>query len=141
MPIPAVTSGSTTDGPSASDAPPTSGRASRPGELLPADLARIVRRLRDHPRDAGLWGEPAFAWEVDRVRHQLAPIVSRRALASSFAREASRTAWAPLSSAAAATPLEPGSIGPVHCAYAVRWLELGDGAPRPGWSGFVTGRD
>src|SRR5262249_15187264 len=134
-----ITSGSTTDGPSASDAPPTSGRAPRSGELLPKDLARIVRRLHDHPRDAGLWGEPAFAWEVDRVRRQLAPIVSRRALASSFAREAFRTA--PTAPAArAAVPLEPGSIGPVHCAYAIRWLELGDGAPRPGWSGFVTDR-
>ena len=137
VPIVAITSGSTTDGPSASDAPPTSGRAPRPGELLPTDLARIVRRLHDHPRDAGLWGEPAFAWEVDRVRRQLAPIVSRRALASSFLRESFRTAWVPPSGIA----IEPGSIGPVHCAYAVRWLELGDGAPRPGWSGFVTGRD
>jgi hypothetical protein len=136
VPIVAITSGSTTDGPSASDAPPTSGRLSRSGELLPKDLARIVRRLRDHPRDAGLWGEPAFAWEVDRVRRQLAPIVSRRALASSFAREAFRTASASVPAAAAGA----GSIGPVHCAYAVRWLELGDGAPRPGWSGFVTDR-
>ena len=140
MPIVAVTSGSTTDAPSASDAPPTSGRASRPGELLPTDLARIVRRLRDHPRDAGLWGEPAFAWEVDRVRRQLEPIVSRRALASSFAREAFRTAWTPPSGPAGAVG-EPATIGPVHCAYGVRWLELGDGAPRPGWSGFVAGRD
>src|SRR5689334_7994006 len=137
VPIVAVTSGSTTDGPSASDAPPASGRASRLGELLPSDLARIVRRLRDHPRDAGLWGEPAFAWEVDRVRRQLAPIVSRRALASSFAREAFRTAGSP----PPAPSMDAPRIGPVHCAYAVRWLELGDGAPRPGWSGFVTGRD
>jgi len=81
--------------------------------------------------------KPAFAWEVDRVRRQLAPIVSRRALASSFAREAFRTAGASAAGAIRGT----GSIGPVHCAYAVRWLELGDGAPRPGWSGFVAGRD
>jgi hypothetical protein len=140
VPIVAITSGSTTDGPSASDAPPTSDRASRSGELLPTDLARIVRRLHDHPRDAGLWGEPAFAWEVDRVRRQLAPIVSRRALAASFAREAFRTAGAAVSTAAGQV-VAPGSIGPVHCAYGVRWLELGDGAPRPGWSGFVTGGD
>jgi hypothetical protein len=137
VPIVAITSGSTTDGPSAPDAPPKNGRAQRLGELLPSDLARLVRRLHDHPRDAGLWGEPAFAREVDRVRRQLAPIVSRRALASSFAREAFRTAGA----SAAGAIREAGSIGPVHCAYAVRWLELGDGAPRPGWSGFVAGRD
>ena len=93
VPIVAITSGSTTDGPSASDAPPTSDRASRSGELLPTDLARIVRRLHDHPRDAGLWGEPAFAWEVDRVRRQLAPIVCRRALAASFARASTLSLW------------------------------------------------
>jgi hypothetical protein len=136
VPIVAVTSGTTTDGPSACGAPPRSGHAARLGELLPSDLARLVRRLRDHPRDAGLWGEPAFAWEVDLVRRQLAPIVSRRALASSFAREAFRN-----SGPGRAGGAEGVSIGPVHCAYAVRWLELGDGAPRPGWSRFVAGRD
>ena len=136
MPIVAITSGNAIDGSTAPDAPPTSGRAARLGELLPSDLAGIVRRLRDHPRDAGLWGEPAFAREVDRVRRQLAPIHSRRALASSFAREAFRTARASRFVIREAAP-----IGPVQCAYAVRWLELGDGAPRPGWSGFVAGRD
>ena len=137
MPIVAITSGNAIDGSTAPDAPPTSGRAARLGELLPSDLARLVRRLRDHPRDAGLWGEPAFAREVDRVRRQLAPIHSRRALASSFAREAFRTAR----EACSGSTREAASIGPVHCAYGVRWLELGDGAARPGWSEFVAGRD
>ena len=29
---------------------------------------------------------------------------------------------------------------PTAIAYAVRWLELGDGVPRPGWTSLVTGR-
>ena len=41
---------------------------------LALDAQRVLRHLRDHPRDAGLWGEPAFAREVDRIRHHLAPI-------------------------------------------------------------------
>ena len=145
MPIVAITSGSTTDGPTAPVAPPTSGRRSRLGELLPSDLARIVRGLRDHPRDAGLWGEPAFAWEVDRIRHQLAPIATRRALASSYAREAFRNLTGsgnagPPPGSSAGRLRDPGAIGPVRFAYTIRWLELGDGAPRPGWSGFLTDR-
>ena len=62
---------------------------SGPGSI---DALRLLRRLRDHPRDAGPWGEPAFAREVERIRRDLAPIVSRRALAASFGREAFRRA-------------------------------------------------
>ena len=131
MPIVARSSGVTPD--IASGARPSvADRAPRAGELLPSDLAPIVRTLRDHPRDAGLWGEPAFAWEVERIRRQLAPIVSRRALVSSYGREAFRGATVAAG--------ESRSIGPVRLAYAVRWLELGERAPRPGWSGFVTDR-
>src|SRR3954452_21393366 len=36
------------------------------------------------------WGEPAFAWDVDLIHAQLAPIRARRGLASSWAREAFR---------------------------------------------------
>jgi hypothetical protein len=35
---------------------------------------------------------------------------------------------------------DPGAIGPVRLAYTVRWLELGDGAARPGWTGFLADR-
>jgi hypothetical protein len=104
------------------------GDRARPGVLLPSG-----RRLRDRPRDAGPWGEPAFAREVDRVLRDLAPIVSRRALASSFAREAFRRSG-PL------TAREAAVVEAVRLAYAVRWLELGEGRPRPGWSGSVTAR-
>ena len=103
-----------------------------PGRALALEALGIRRRLRDHTRDAGFWGEPAFAREVDLVRRHLAPIATRRSLSSSYSRESFRAATA---SAAAAT-----GVRPAHIAYAVRWLELGDGRPRPPWSDLVTGR-
>jgi len=112
--------------------------APAPHRALALDALRVLRILRDHPRDAGPWGEPALAWEVDAVRRQLAPIASRRALASSYAREAFRAVTGAAAGRRPSPPADPGAIGPVRLAYAVRWLELGDGAPRPGWSGFVT---
>jgi hypothetical protein len=116
-----------------------------PHRALALDALAIVRTLRDHPRDAGPWGEPAFAWEVDCIRRQLAPIASRRALASSYAREAFRNLTrsgmaGPAAHQSAAKFRDPGAIGPVRLAYTVRWLELGDGAARPGWTGFLADR-
>jgi hypothetical protein len=102
--------------------------------VLALDALAIRRLLRDRPRDAGLWREPAFAREVDRVRTELAPIASRRALASSFGREAFRRTTS-------TAVRDPGTFGPVRLAYVVRWLELGDGRMRPGWSGFVADSD
>lgn len=77
------------------------------------------------------WRGFAFAREVDRTRAQLAPIRTRRALLTSFAREASIVVTAP----------SPASLppGPVRVAYAIRWLELGDARPRPSWAAFVAG--
>ena len=88
--------------------------------------------LRDHPRDTGPWGEPVFAREVDLVRGHLAPITSRRALSSSYAREGFHSPEAIAADAA--------GIRAARVAYAVRWLELGDGRARPAWSDLVTGR-
>jgi hypothetical protein len=94
-------------------------RRSGPGSI---DTLRLLRRFRDLPRDAGPWGEPAFAREVERVRRDLGPIVSRQSLAASFDREAARPAA-------------------VRVAYAVRWVELGDDDAEAPWTGPVTGRD
>ncbi len=102
--------------------------------MLALDALLVTRTLRDHPRDADPWGESAFAREVDLVRDQLAPIRSRRALAASFERESFRR-----------TPHD-GAVEPVvlrapRVAYALRWLELGDGVTRRGWTSLVAGRD
>ena len=64
------------------------GPVQAPHRRLALDALMVTRTLRDHPRDADPWGEPAFAREVDLIRSQLAPIRSRRGLAASFEREA-----------------------------------------------------
>jgi hypothetical protein len=110
-----------------------SGRAAPNGDWMPPGDLLPSGRLRDHPRDAGPWGEPAFAREVDAIRCQLAPIRSRLSLASSFEREAGALAAALVRSRTGA-----GRFYAVRAAYAVRWAELGDGRQRPPWSAFVT---
>jgi hypothetical protein len=95
------------------------------------------------------WRGVPFAREVDRTRAQLAPIRSRQGLIASFSREASIavTRGECAGRAEHAGPRgEPGrSIdpvqppGPVRVAYAIRWLELGDGRRRPSWESFVAG--
>ena len=130
---------------------PSLGDTAPPGALLPSGDARapapapaphrglalaalrVQRTLRDRPRDAGLWGEPAFARVVDRIRGQLAPIRSRRALAASWSREAfQRTRTGP--------EMDGTASEATRIAYAVRWMELGDGRPRSPWSVLVAGR-
>ena len=120
--------------------PPATARAAirTPQRELPRDALLLLRDLRDRPRDAGPWGEPAFAREVDRIRAQLAPIRDRRGLAASFGREAFRVHGPDLSDArteARSTVARPRAS---RAAYAVRWLELGDGIRRPAWSEFVA---
>lgn len=66
------------------------------------------------------------------VRAQLGPIVSREALADSFRREAFQSADHEPDEGIRVTP------GPVRVAYAVRWLELGDGQARPPWATWLT---
>jgi hypothetical protein len=110
---------------------PMDGPAPAPHRALALDALRIVRLLRDGRRGAGSWGEPVFAREVEAVRRQLAPLRGRRGLAASYGREASRMRDA---------RERGGSSGldPISVAYAVRWLELGDGVSRPGWIDLVT---
>ena len=67
-----------------------------PHRALALDALHVLRILRDHPRDAGPWGVPAFAREVDQIRAQLDPIRDRRGLAASFGREAFRSPMAGL---------------------------------------------
>jgi len=93
----------------------------------------LVLRTSEPLRLPERWTRTPFGREVDRTRRQLAPIHTRSALAASFSREASvaATRSAPL------TPADP--PGPVRVAYAIRWLELGDERPRPGWSSITKG--
>jgi hypothetical protein len=112
----------------------TTASALAPHRALALDALHVLRTLRDRPRDAGPWGEPVFAREVDQVRAQLAPIRDRRGLAASFGREAFRTLDASERSE------RPAGIGAVRVAYAIRWLELGRGVRQPAWSSLVADR-
>jgi hypothetical protein len=100
-------------------------------ELARLALDLVVRTA--EPADLPTrWTTYPFGREVDRTRAQLAPIRSRTALLASFSREASI--------AVTRGVVESGlPAGPVRVAYAIRWLELGDGRPRPAWASFVAG--
>jgi hypothetical protein len=67
---------------------------------------------------------------VDLVRAHLRPIGSRTLLSASFGREAFHGQAAPGSDVALG-----GSA--VRVAYALRWLELGDGTTRPPWRSLL----
>jgi hypothetical protein len=107
-----------------------------PGPDLRHELARLALELvvrTAEPADLpARWTSHPFCAEVDRTRAQLAPIRSRAGLIASFSREAS----------IAVTRTSDGSpppIGPVRIAYAICWLELGDGRRRPAWPVFAAG--
>jgi hypothetical protein len=107
----------------------------------PSPARELARRALDVLRRARLaspperWLRPGFGREVDLVRLHLAPVRTRAALAGSFGREAFNIAaddgqarWR--SGTGSIASGEAPSIGPVHVAYALRWLELGDGRRR-----------
>jgi hypothetical protein len=106
---------------------PAAARPVSADRALAVVAGATVRRARRPERRPARWTLPVFAREVDLIRLHLAPIRSRRGLAASFGREAFHG------------DIDPGiadgeSVGPVTVAYAIRWLELGDGAPRPPWT-------
>ncbi len=119
------------------------------GSLVPAPapaphraLALVAfeyrRAIFDRSFDADCWGASAFVRAVGRARDDLAPIRTRSALAASFNRESIHKAR----DGSAVDP-DPAAreIGPVEIAYAMRWLELGDGIARPPWTAPGVDRD
>lgn len=112
---------------------PTAAPAQLPEETLALHAAAVVRFLAG-PHRPERWGMPGFAREVDRVRRQLAPILSREMLAASYARESLHM---PGVARGGVGPLRPTLAGSaLEVAYAVRWLELADGAARPDWQAW-----
>jgi hypothetical protein len=105
--------------------------AARAAELA-AGLASSVRPAR--------WSLPGFARDVETVRRQLGPLRDRRMLVASYERESSRLTALRAMAAAPAAPRPP--LDSIEAAYAVRWLELAQGAdPWPAWWVLVTGED
>jgi hypothetical protein len=103
-------------------------RATTPARTLTRVALATLRRARRLDGRPARWTAMSFAREVDLVRLHLAPIRSRLGLAASFGREAFQ-----VDLAAAGDD----SIGPVAAAYAIRWLELGDGVARPPWATWL----
>lgn len=105
--------------------------ASAPSRALALDALRVLRRLRRTASRPADRCAPAFGREVELIRRQLAPVGSRATLAASYAREAFQVR------AEAPAALETDEAGPVRLAYALRWLELGDGATGPAWDAML----
>jgi hypothetical protein len=100
-----------------------------PGRALALDAMRLARLLRDPVRRPARWLQPAFGAEVELIRRHLAPVRTRRTLAMSYGREAFHLAP---SGADRADP------SPIRLAYALRWLELRDGATGPSWQTLLS---
>jgi hypothetical protein len=101
-----------------------------PDRALALDALRLRRGLRDPLRRPARWSDRAFAREVELIRCHLAPLRNRRSLTASFGREAFQTL-----DPDRARPLP---LGPIRAAYAVRWLELGNGASLPPWNNLLV---
>jgi hypothetical protein len=106
--------------------------APAPQRTLALDALHLLRLLRVPRATPSRWLDPAFARDVALVRSHLAPIRSRTALADSFSREAGQIGHPEAHEDDAPRSLRS-LVDPVRLAYAIRWLELGDGIPRPGW--------
>src|SRR5262245_11039118 len=99
--------------------------APAPARALALDALRVVRALRDPSRRPARWAQPAFGAEVEIVRRHLAPVRSRQTLAASYGREAFHIT--------ATLDVERDDPSPTRLAYALRWMELRDGATGPSW--------
>jgi len=96
---------------------------------LAEDTLALLHALRSTRRPAR-WLAPAFVAEVALVRAHLVPILDRGTLSSSFEREA----FHPPSQTSSTTAAR---MSATRIAYAIRWLELGDGEPRPAWTALL----
>ena len=99
-----------------------------PARALALEALRITRALRDPATRPARWAQPAFGAQVELVRRHLAPVRTRTSLAASFGREAFHIV---------PTAIDREDPGPIRLAYALRWLELRDGATGPSWSTLV----
>lgn len=125
--------GSVTVGPIGIHPDPAASQADDPRHELARLALDVVVRTTEPLSVPRRWEAAAFIREVEQTRGHLAPVASRDLLAASFAREASIA----VTRADDVSPDRP--PGPVRVAYAIRWLELGDGRARPSWSSIIRG--
>ena len=96
---------------------------------LALDALRLGRVLRDRSRWPASWSEPGFGAEVERLRRQMA-----RDHDPGRAHGSLRAGGVP----ARRRRLIPRAGKPIRVAYALRWLELFDGATGPSWPSLVS---
>jgi hypothetical protein len=101
--------------------PPPHFEPDSPSRALAFTALAAIRHARRPVGRPQAWSRPGFAREVDLVRLHLRPIRTRQVLAASFGREAFHAGPA-IGGVAAG--------GSAAVAYAIRWLELGDGVER-----------
>jgi hypothetical protein len=112
---------------------PAPAPAPTPQRALALDALHLLRHLRASTAAEASWSDVSFGRQVEATRRQLAPIRSRTGLAASFGREAFHVRRFGFG-IDDGDPLIAETPGPVRLAYALRWMELGDGRPRPPWS-------
>jgi hypothetical protein len=100
-----------------------------PARALALDALRVVRALRDPAKRPARRAQPAFGAEVELVRRHLAPVRSRQTLAASYGREAFHLVI---------SRGERDDPSPIRLAYALRWMELRDGATGPSWQSLLA---
>jgi hypothetical protein len=113
-----------------------------PARALAIEALAILRLARRHDAHPDRWTAHPFVREVELIRLHLRPIRSRAVLAASFGREA----FHGVPVLAFESPPERDArrsqgAGPVQVAYALRWLELGDGIDRPAWPAWLASPD
>lgn len=113
-----------------SDAPPSHPPLPAPSRALARDALALLPRLADPSGRPARWIQPRFGRDVEEVRRHLGVVRSREALADSYRREAFLDEADPGSPADA----DPSAI---RIAYALRWLELGDGVIGPTWPAMM----
>jgi hypothetical protein len=102
--------------------------APAPARALALDALRVTRLLHDPSRRPERWEQPGFGAEVEQIRRHLAPVRTRQSLAASYGREAFHLAL---------TRSDHADPSPTRLAYALRWLELRDGATGPSWQSLL----
>jgi hypothetical protein len=96
---------------------------------LALDALRLGRVLRDRSCWPASWSEPGFGVEVERLRREMASITTRDGLTASYGRAVFEPAH---------YGSYPAQESAIRVAYALRWLELFDGATGPSWPSLLS---
>ena len=96
------------------------GSPTPPSAMIALDALQVAGWMRSGSRGTRRAGD-RIGTQVEHIRAQLAPIRSRAGLEASFGREAFRSA------AFGEDAVRDLEASPVRIAYALRWLELGEG--------------